>query len=103
MAPGFSTLDIAKGLIDEGFHPMTMYFPLVVHGAMLIEPTETESKAALDQFIGALRSVAERAKAGDPALKAAPIHAPRRRLDETAAARKPVLVYKDPPLATAAE
>ena len=103
MAEGFSTLDIAKGLIDEGFHPMTMYFPLVVHGAMLIEPTETESKAALDQFIGALRSVAERAKSGDPALKAAPIHAPRRRLDETAAARKPVLVYKNPPLAAAAE
>ncbi len=103
MAAGFTTLDIAKGLIDEGFHPMTMYFPLVVHGAMLIEPTETESKAALDQFIGALRSVAERAKAGDPALKAAPIHAPRRRLDETAAARKPVLVYRDPPLAAAAE
>ncbi|MES2753206.1 MAG: aminomethyl-transferring glycine dehydrogenase subunit GcvPB, partial [Pseudomonadota bacterium] len=50
---GFSTIDIAKGLIDEGYHPMTMYFPLVVHGAMLVEPTETESKAALDQFIGA--------------------------------------------------
>src|SRR6476646_9482875 len=62
---GFSTLDVAKGLIDEGFHPMTVYFPLVVHGAMLIEPTETESKAALDQFIGALRAVAERARAGD--------------------------------------
>jgi glycine dehydrogenase subunit 2 len=65
LAEGFSTLDVAKGLIDEGFHPMTVYFPLVVHGAMLVEPTETESKAALDQFIGALRSVAERAKAGD--------------------------------------
>ena len=51
---------------------MTMYFPLVVHGAMLVEPTETEGKATLDQFIGALRSVVERAKAGDPALKAAP-------------------------------
>ncbi|WBO23506.1 aminomethyl-transferring glycine dehydrogenase subunit GcvPB [Sphingomonas abietis] len=102
-ADGFSTLDVAKGLIDEGFHPMTMYFPLVVHGAMLIEPTETESKAALDQFIGALRSVAERAKAGDAALKAAPIHAPRRRLDETAAARKPVLVWKEPVQAQAAE
>jgi len=76
MAEGFTTLDIAKGLIDEGFHPMTMYFPLVVHGSMLIEPTETESKAALDQFIGALRSVAERAKAGDPALKTAPHFAP---------------------------
>jgi glycine dehydrogenase subunit 2 len=94
LAPGFTTLDIAKGLIDEGFHPMTMYFPLVVHGAMLVEPTETEGKATLDQFIGALRSVAGRAKAGDPALKAAPALAPRRRLDETAAARKPVLVWK---------
>jgi glycine dehydrogenase subunit 2 len=102
-ADGFSTLDLAKGLIDEGYHPMTMYFPLVVHGAMLIEPTETESKAALDQFIGALRSVAERAKAGDASLKAAPIHAPRRRLDETLAARKPVLVYKEPPQVQAAE
>jgi glycine dehydrogenase subunit 2 len=100
---GFSTLDIAKGLIDEGFHPMTMYFPLVVHGAMLIEPTETESKAALDQFIGALRFVVERAKAGDPALKAAPLLAPRHRLDETLAARKPVLVWKDAPVAEAAE
>jgi glycine dehydrogenase subunit 2 len=102
-AEGFSTLDVAKGLIDEGFHPMTMYFPLVVHGAMLIEPTETESKAALDQFIGALRHVAGKAKAGDAALKAAPVHAPRRRLDETAAARKPVLVWKEPVQARAAE
>ena len=75
---------------------MTMYFPLVVHGAMLIEPTETESKAGLDQFIAALRSIAERAKAGDESLKAAPIYAPRRRLDETLAARKPVLAYKTP-------
>ena len=103
LADGFSTLDVAKGLIDEGFHPMTVYFPLVVHGAMLVEPTETESKAALDQFIGALRSVAERARAGDEALKSAPHFAPRRRLDETQAARKPVLVWKDPALAEAAE
>jgi glycine dehydrogenase subunit 2 len=93
---GLSTIDLAKALIDEGYHPMTMYFPLVVHGAMLIEPTETESKAGLDQFIGALRKVAERAKAGDQSLKAAPIFAPRRRLDETLAARKPVLAWKDP-------
>ena len=93
-AEGFSTLDVAKGLIDEGFHPMTVYFPLVVHGAMLVEPTETESKAALDQFIGALRSVALRARQGDPALKSAPHFAPRRRLDETQAARKPVLAWK---------
>jgi glycine dehydrogenase subunit 2 len=103
LAEGFTTLDIAKGLIDEGFHPMTMYFPLVVHGAMLVEPTETESKAALDQFIMALRSLAERARAGDEALKGAPYHAPRRRLDETLAARKPVLTWTDPALAEAAE
>jgi glycine dehydrogenase subunit 2 len=93
-APGFSTLDLAKGLIDEGFHPMTVYFPLVVHGAMLIEPTETESKATLDQFILAMRDLAARARAGDPALHAAPRHAPRRRLDETLAARKPRLVWQ---------
>jgi glycine dehydrogenase subunit 2 len=98
-----STLDLAKALIDEGFHPMTMYFPLVVHGAMLVEPTETESKASLDQFIMAVRSIAERAKAGDQSLKPAPIYAPRRRLDETLAARKPVLVYREPAPAQAAE
>ncbi|QIK77707.1 glycine dehydrogenase subunit 2 [Sphingomonas piscis] len=100
---GLSTIDLAKALIDEGFHPMTMYFPLVVHGAMLVEPTETESKASLDQFIAALRSIGERAKAGDQSLKAAPVHAPRRRLDETLAARKPVLTYRDPEPAQAAE
>ena len=94
-AEGFSTLDLAKGLIDEGYHPMTVYFPLVVHGAMLVEPTETESKAGMDQFIGAMRSLADRARAGDEALKGAPYLAPRRRLDETLAARKPRLVYKD--------
>ena len=93
-AEDISTLDLAKALIDEGYHPMTMYFPLVVHGAMLVEPTETESKAALDQFIAALRSVAERAKAGDETLKSAPHFAPRRRLDETQAARKPVLAWE---------
>jgi glycine dehydrogenase subunit 2 len=73
---------------------MTVYFPLVVHGAMLIEPTETESKAGLDRFIAALRSLAERAKQGDESLKSAPHFAPRRRLDETQAARKPVLAWK---------
>jgi glycine dehydrogenase subunit 2 len=92
-AGGLSTLDLAKGLIDEGYHPMTVYFPLVVHGAMLVEPTETESKAGLDQFIAAVRSLAERARAGDQALKSAPHFAPRRRLDETRAARKPVLAW----------
>ncbi|MGB7370180.1 MAG: aminomethyl-transferring glycine dehydrogenase subunit GcvPB [Erythrobacter sp.] len=88
-----STLDLAKGLIDEGYHPMTVYFPLVVHGAMLVEPTETESKASIDQFVTAFRSLVERAKAGDESLKQAPYYAPRRRLDETAAARKPRLSW----------
>ena len=100
---GLTTLDLAKGLIDEGYHPMTMYFPLVVHGAMLVEPTETESKAALDEFLLAFRSVAERAKAGDESLKHAPVFAPRRRLDETRAARKPVLTWEEPAEADAAE
>jgi glycine dehydrogenase subunit 2 len=92
---GITTLDIAKRLIDEGFHPMTVYFPLVVHGAMLIEPTETESKATLDEFIIVMRELVSEAKSGDPArFKAAPILAPRRRLDETRAARQPVLRWK---------
>jgi glycine dehydrogenase subunit 2 len=87
-----TTLDFAKAMIDEGVHPMTMYFPLVVHGALLMEPTESESKASLDQYIGMLRSLAERARSGEAeAFKEAPKLAPRRRLDETAAARNPVL------------
>jgi glycine dehydrogenase subunit 2 len=91
---GVSTLDVAKAMIDEGFHPMTMYFPLVVHGAMLVEPTETESKAELDRFIAAMRALAAAAKAGDvERFKGAPFHAPLRRLDETAAARKPRLKW----------
>ena len=94
-ADGFTTLDVAKALIDEGFHPMTVYFPLVVPGAMLIEPTETENKASLDQFIGAMRHVITRARQGDESLKAAPRLAPRRRLDETAAARRPRLVWSE--------
>ena len=92
---GVTTLDIAKALIDEGFHPMTVYFPLVVHGAMLIEPTESESKATLDQFITTMSGLADRAKAGDVAwFQAAPRLTPRRRLDETLAARRPVLRWR---------
>jgi glycine dehydrogenase subunit 2 len=92
---GVTTLDFAKALIDEGFHPMTMYFPLVVHGALLIEPTETESKAALDQFADTLNGLAVRAKSGDAALfQTAPRLTPRRRLDETTAARKPLLRWR---------
>ncbi len=92
-----TTLDFAKAMIDEGFHPMTMYFPLVVHGAMLIEPTETESKAELDRFIEAMRLLAGAAKAGDvERFKGAPFHAPLRRLDETRAARSPRLRWAAP-------
>jgi len=101
---GVTTLDFAKAMIDEGYHPMTMYFPLVVHGAMLIEPTESESKESLDRFIHVLRSLALEAKAGKTERFAgAPRLAPRRRLDETLAARKPVLRWKPAPLQEAAE
>jgi glycine dehydrogenase subunit 2 len=102
---GVSTLDFAKAMIDEGYHPMTMYFPLVVHGAMLVEPTESESKASLDLFIATLRDLAMGAKAGDTArFSAAPYMAPRRRLDETRAARNPILKWTPPqPLSVAAE
>jgi glycine dehydrogenase subunit 2 len=92
-----STLDIAKAMIDEGYHPMTMYFPLVVHGALLMEPTETESKDSLDQFIAVMQGLARRAKSGDTAaFHKAPALTPRRRLDETTAARRPVLRWRPP-------
>jgi len=92
---GVTTLDFAKALIDEGFHPMTMYFPLVVHGALLMEPTETESKDGLDLFIGTVTALAKRAKTGDTAFfREAPKLTPRRRLDETTAARRPVLRWR---------
>jgi glycine dehydrogenase subunit 2 len=92
---GVTTLDFAKAMIDEGYHPMTMYFPLVVHGAMLIEPTESESKDSLDRFVTSLRGLANAAKSGDlDRFKQAPKFAPRRRLDETKAAREPKLRWR---------
>ncbi|HVY20344.1 MAG TPA: aminomethyl-transferring glycine dehydrogenase subunit GcvPB [Bauldia sp.] len=102
---GITTLDFAKAMIDEGFHPMTMYFPLVVHGALLIEPTESESKASLDLFVATLRDLAMRAKQGEAErFRQAPLFAPRRRLDETRAARQPKLKWeKPPPYSEAAE
>ncbi|MCC0015936.1 MAG: aminomethyl-transferring glycine dehydrogenase subunit GcvPB [Rhodobiaceae bacterium] len=102
---GVTTLDFAKAMIDEGYHPMTMYFPLVVHGAMLIEPTESESKASLDLFIATMRDLVMDARAGNTQrFSGAPYHAPRRRLDETRAARAPRLVYTPPePVGEAAE
>lgn len=93
---GVTTLDIAKRLIDEGFHPMTIYFPLVCKGAMLIEPTESESQTSIDLFVDTLASLIKEALAGEneEAFHQAPVHTPRRRLDETAAARKPILRYE---------
>ncbi|MBI1263877.1 MAG: aminotransferase class V-fold PLP-dependent enzyme [Alphaproteobacteria bacterium] len=94
---GVTTLDFAKAMIDEGYHPMTMYFPLVVHGAMLIEPTETESKASLDRFCDTLEGLALAAQGGDAQrFTTAPRHAPAKRLDETRAARSPVLRWSPP-------
>lgn len=94
---GVTTLDFAKAMIDEGFHPMTMYFPLVVHGAMLVEPTESESKQTLDRFCDVMAELANDAKAGNTErFTAAPLKAPRRRLDETRAARQPVLKWEKP-------
>ena len=86
-----TTLDIAKGLIDLGFHPPTIYFPLVVNSAIMIEPTETEAKEDLDAFISAMRLVAEEARNNPEALHQAPVKTFRLRLDETLAARHPVL------------
>ena len=93
---GVTTLDFAKAMIDEGYHPMTMYFPLVVHGAMLIEPTESESKASLDQFVASLRGLAKEALGSNDKsrFREAPVLAPRRRLDETKAAREPRLRWR---------
>ena len=91
---GVHTLDIAKRLIDYGFHPMTIYFPLIVSGAMLIEPTESVGHQELDQFIEAMRSIAKEAVT-DPDLVLNAPHSTRiGRLDEAAAARKPVLRWK---------
>ena len=93
---GITTTDIAKGLIEYGFHPMTVYFPLIVKGAMLIEPTESEPKEVLDEFIMTMHHLANLIKNedGQTLLKALPASTPRRRLDETQAARRPTLRYK---------
>jgi len=86
-----STLDIAKGLIDRGFHPPTIYFPLIVKGALMIEPTETESRDTMDAFCEAMIDIAEKAKSDPDSLHNAPVNAVRRRLDEAQAARNPEL------------
>jgi len=91
---GVSNIDIAKRLIDLGVHPPTMSFPLIVHGALMTEPTETESKADLDSFIEAMKQIAEEAREDSGILKSAPHNSYVRRLDETAAARNPKLRWE---------
>jgi len=91
---GIKTGDIAKRLIDYGFHPYTVSFPLVVPGALMIEPTESESKEELDQFIDAMKAVAEEAENSPEIIADAPHNTRVSRMDETAAARKPVLRWK---------
>ncbi len=87
-----TTLDMAKRLMDYGFHPPTIYFPLVVHGAIMIEPTETESKADLDSFVAAMQAIAEEARTEPETVHSAPHRTKVRRLDEVLAARKPCLI-----------
>jgi len=91
---GIRTLDVAKRLIDYGFHPPTVYFPLTVEEALLIEPTETESLETLDAFVEALRCIVDEAHADPELLHSAPRSSPVRRLDETTAARQPNLRWK---------
>jgi glycine dehydrogenase subunit 2 len=88
-----STLDVAKRLIDYGVHPPTIYFPLIVHEALMIEPTETEGRESLDRFAEIMEAIAKEAHEHPELLHAAPVNAPVRRLDQTYAARNPVLSY----------
>jgi len=88
---GVTTLDVAKRLIDHGYHPPTIYFPLIVHGALMIEPTESESLEGLDRFVASLEAITREAREDPETVKSAPHHTRHSRLDETRAARKPVL------------
>ncbi|MEJ2420261.1 MAG: aminomethyl-transferring glycine dehydrogenase subunit GcvPB [Acidobacteriota bacterium] len=91
---GITTMDIAKRLIDYGFHPPTVYFPLIVHGAIMVEPTETEPREELDRFVAAVKAVLEEARTDPEKVKSAPHDAYRRRLDEVTAARIPRLTWE---------
>jgi len=93
-AYGVTTLDVAKRLIDKGFHPPTVYFPLIVHGALMVEPTESEGLEELDRFVDVMKAIAEEARANPDLLKKAPVTTRRSRFDEASAARKPVLRWK---------
>lgn len=92
---GVTTLDIAKRLLDYGYHAPTIYFPLLFHQSIMIEPTETESLETLDEFIDVMRRVAQEAIEQPEKVKNAPHHTPVRRLDETTAAKHPILRYRD--------
>lgn len=92
---GVTALDIAKALLDKGFHPPTIYFPLIVHESLMIEPTETESKDEIDKFLNAMIEIAKLAEESPEELKKCPVNLPVKRLDETMAARTPVLKYED--------
>ncbi len=96
-AHGVTTLDIAKRLIDYGFHPPTIYFPLVVHGALMVEPTESEGLEELDRFVEVMKLIDEEAEKEPELLKKAPVTTRRSRFDEASAARKPVLRWKGGP------
>jgi glycine dehydrogenase subunit 2 len=93
---GVTTLDVAKRLIDYGYHPPTVYFPLIVHGAIMIEPTESESLEGLDRFAEAMLAIAREAHEDPDLVRSAPHHTRRTRLDETRAARQPVLRWQAP-------
>ena len=91
---GVSAMDIAKGLLDNGIHPPTMYFPLIVDEALMVEPTETESKETLDEAVAVFRNLYEMAEKEAESLHGAPVTTPVTRLDEVGAARHPVLRYE---------
>lgn len=94
---GPTTLDVAKRLLDYGYHPPTIYFPLLFHQSLMIEPTEAESKETIDDFIAVMKKIAAEAVQNPELLKEAPHNTPVRRLDEVKAARQPVIKYKDMP------
>ena len=90
---GVSALDAAKAMLDYGIHPPTMYFPLIVHEALMVEPTETETKETLDEAVRVFREIYEEAVKEPEKLHQMPLHTPVRRLDEVGAARKPVIRF----------
>ncbi len=92
---GVTTLNVAKRLLDYGFHAPTIYFPLLFHESLMIEPTETESKETLDSFIEAMRAIAKEAAENPDMVKNAPHTTPVRRPDDTAAALNPVVKWND--------